>query len=151
GAGRIGAFHAQTLAALEPVHALTIADADPGTAQRVAAAVGAQAAGSPEALLEAGIDALVIAAPTPAHASLLRLAASAGVPAFCEKPVALELTELDAVIAEVDRAGIVVQVGFQRRFDAGYQAAREAVAAGALGTLLVVRAATHDPAPPPEG
>ena len=150
GAGRMGAFHARTLKALESVDALTIADRDPATARRVADDVGANAADSPEALVAAGVDALVIAAPTPVHASLLRLAAAAGVPAFCEKPVALELADLDAVIADVERAGILVQVGFQRRFDAGYRRAREAVAAGSLGTLLVVRAATHDPAPPPE-
>src|SRR5581483_6032498 len=81
----------------------------------------------------------------------LRLAAGAGLPAFCEKPVALELDTLDAVIAEVARAGILVQVGFQRRFDDGYRAAREAVASGAAGTLLALRAATHDPRPPDEG
>jgi myo-inositol 2-dehydrogenase/D-chiro-inositol 1-dehydrogenase len=151
GAGRIGAFHARTLRTLPSVDELTIADADPATARRVAADLGARAADSPAALAAVGIDALVIAAPTPAHASLLRLAAQAGVPAFCEKPVALELAALDAVIADVERAGILVQVGFQRRFDAGYRNAREAVSAGSLGTLLVVRAATHDPAPPPEG
>jgi myo-inositol 2-dehydrogenase/D-chiro-inositol 1-dehydrogenase len=57
---------------------------------------------------------------------------------------------MDEVIDEVARAGILVQVGFQRRFDAGYRAARDAVATGALGTLLLARAATHDPAPPAE-
>jgi myo-inositol 2-dehydrogenase/D-chiro-inositol 1-dehydrogenase len=92
----------------------------------------------------------VIAAPTPAHASLLRLAADAGLPAFCEKPVALDLPALDDVIEHVERAGILVQIGFQRRFDAGYRAARDAVEGGALGNVLVLRAATHDPAPPPE-
>ena len=60
------------------------------------------------------------------------------------------LATLDSLTADVDRAGIFVQIGFQRRFDAGYRAARDAVARGALGTLLVVRAATHDPAPPAE-
>jgi myo-inositol 2-dehydrogenase/D-chiro-inositol 1-dehydrogenase len=84
------------------------------------------------------------------HGSLVSLAAQARLPAFCEKPVALELPVLDAVIAETAAAGTFVQVGFQRRFDAGYRAAREAVASGALGDVLVVRAATHDPAPPPE-
>jgi myo-inositol 2-dehydrogenase/D-chiro-inositol 1-dehydrogenase len=81
---------------------------------------------------------------------LLRLAAAAGLPAFCEKPVALDLATMVDVIGEVERAGILVQIGFQRRFDAGYRAAHDAVAAGALGNLLVVRAATHDPAPPAE-
>ena len=62
--------------------------------------------------------------------------------------MALELATLDAVLEEVTRAGILVQVGFQRRFDPGYRAAHEAVASGAVGTILTVRAATHDPAPP---
>ena len=150
GAGRIGAFHARTLSGLATVDRLTITDVDAAVAERAAAGVGARFAPSPESLVEAGVEALVIAAPTPVHVTLVRLAASAGLPAFCEKPVALELAELDDVIADVDRAGTLVQVGFQRRFDDGYRAARDAVASGELGTLLVLRAATHDPAPPPE-
>ena len=149
GVGRIGVFHARTLQELGGV-ALTIADAEPGRARHVAAELGVAAATTPEALLEAGADALVIAAPTSAHAPLLGLAARAGLPAFCEKPVALEPSSLDAVLDEVAQSGILVQVGFQRRFDAGYRAARDAVAAGALGNLLVIRAATHDPSPPAE-
>ena len=148
GVGRIGVFHVQTLQALQGVSRLTIADADPARALQVARDLGVDAAETPEALVQAGVDALVIATATPGHAPLLHLAASAGLPAFCEKPVALELAALDDVLAEVDRAGILVQIGFQRRFDAGYRAAHDAVAAGALGNLLVVRAATHDPSPP---
>jgi myo-inositol 2-dehydrogenase / D-chiro-inositol 1-dehydrogenase len=150
GVGRIGAFHAQTLRTLTDVATVTLTDTDADRARAVAAEEGLAAAETAAALIELGVDALVIATSTPAHAPLLRLAASAGVPAFCEKPVALDLPTLVDVVAEVERAGILVQVGFQRRFDAGYAAARDAVAAGALGTLLVVRAATHDPAPPPE-
>jgi myo-inositol 2-dehydrogenase/D-chiro-inositol 1-dehydrogenase len=71
------------------------------------------------------------------------------VAAFCEKPVALDLPTLDRVREAVDRSGIVVQVGFQRRFDAGYAAAHDAVATGAVGRILVMRAATHDPVSPP--
>jgi myo-inositol 2-dehydrogenase / D-chiro-inositol 1-dehydrogenase len=118
-------------------------------ARGVASELGVRAAGSPEALVDAGIDALVIAAGTPAHATLLSLAARAGLPAFCEKPVALDLPTMDAVREEVARAGIVVQVGFQRRFDAGFAAARDAVASGAVGRILAMRAATHDPVSPP--
>jgi myo-inositol 2-dehydrogenase/D-chiro-inositol 1-dehydrogenase len=149
GVGRIGVFHARTLQELDGVE-LTIADADPGRAAQVAAELGVAAAATPEALFDAGLDAVVIATPTPAHAPLLRLAARAGLPTFCEKPVALELAELDAVLDDVAQSGILVQVGFQRRFDAGYRAARDAMVAGALGNLLVIRAATHDPAPPAE-
>jgi myo-inositol 2-dehydrogenase/D-chiro-inositol 1-dehydrogenase len=150
GVGRIGRVHARTLRALPGVGSLTVADADAARAERIAAELGAQAAATPEALVEAGVDALVIASATPGHVPLLRLAAHAGLPAFCEKPVALDLATMDAVVDEVERARIPVQVGFQRRFDAGYRAARDAVAADSVGKLLVVRAATHDPAPPPE-
>jgi myo-inositol 2-dehydrogenase/D-chiro-inositol 1-dehydrogenase len=150
GVGRIGSLHASTLRTLEGVSRLTLTDADAARARRAASELGAGTADGPEALVAAGVDALVIAAPTPAHASLLRLAADAGLPAFCEKPVALDLPALDDVIEHVERAGILVQIGFQRRFDAGYRAARDAVVGGALGNVLVLRAATHDPAPPPE-
>jgi myo-inositol 2-dehydrogenase / D-chiro-inositol 1-dehydrogenase len=150
GVGRIGAFHAETLSALEGVSSLTLADADAERASLLAKELGVRAAESPEAMVEADIDALVIATATPGHAPLLRLAASGSVPAFCEKPVALELAAMDEVIEEVGRARILVQVGFQRRFDAGYRAARKAVVTGELGNLLLVRAATHDPAPPTE-
>jgi myo-inositol 2-dehydrogenase/D-chiro-inositol 1-dehydrogenase len=148
GVGRIGAFHARTLAASPAVGPLTIVDDDAERAARLADELGAETQPTPEALAEAGVDALVIATPTPAHVPLLSLAAAAGVAAFCEKPVALELEVLDGVAEEVDRAGILVQVGFQRRLDAGYLAARDAVASGALGRLLLLRAATHDPVPP---
>jgi myo-inositol 2-dehydrogenase/D-chiro-inositol 1-dehydrogenase len=150
GVGRIGLFHVRTLLALDGVGSVTVTDADPARAEEVAAELGVALAESPEALVEAGVDALAIATPTPGHAPMLRLAARAGLPAFCEKPVALDLATLDGAIDEVERAGILVQVGFQRRFDAGYRAAHEAVAGGALGNILVVRAATHDPSPPPE-
>jgi myo-inositol 2-dehydrogenase / D-chiro-inositol 1-dehydrogenase len=150
GAGRIGAFHAGTLQGLGTVASLTIADAAPGRAEQLAGEVGAEAAPTSEALLDSGVDAVVIACATPGHAPSLRLAAQAGVPAFCEKPVALDLATIDAVIDDVERAGILVQVGFQRRFDEGYRAAREAVATGAVGRVLVMRAATHDPSPPAE-
>ncbi|MGH3104033.1 MAG: Gfo/Idh/MocA family protein [Gaiellaceae bacterium] len=151
GVGRIGAFHVRTLRALADVAAVTLADADPAHASRVASEAGARVVDEPEALVEAGVDALVIATATPGHARMLVLAAHAGLPAFCEKPVSLDLVTLDDLIEEVERAGTLVQVGFQRRFDAGYRAAHAAVAAGELGNLLVLRAATHDPAPPPQG
>ena len=150
GIGRIGAFHVETLQGLDAIDSLTVADADADRARRVAAELGVGWAATPEEVLDA-VDAVVIATATPGHAPLLKLAAAAGLPAFCEKPVALDLATLDDVAAEVERSGILVQIGFQRRFDAGYRAARDAVAGGALGTLLALRAATHDPSPPAEG
>jgi myo-inositol 2-dehydrogenase / D-chiro-inositol 1-dehydrogenase len=148
GVGRIGLIHARTLSSLSAVERVTIADLDPERAARIASELGADAVEAPEELVDAGVDALVIATATPGHVPLLELAAAAGLAAFCEKPVALDLDTLDRLVDEVDRAGILVQIGFQRRFDVGYRAARDAVADGRLGTLLVLRAATHDPAPP---
>jgi myo-inositol 2-dehydrogenase/D-chiro-inositol 1-dehydrogenase len=150
GVGRIGAFHARTLASLGGVGAITLCDADEDRARALAGQLGADAVATPDELVEREIDALVIAASTAAHAPLLRLAASAGIPAFCEKPIGLDLETVVALRDEVERAGILVQVGFQRRFDAGYRAVADAVRSGALGTLLCVRMATHDPAPPAE-
>ena len=116
----------------------------------MAESLGARQVESAQALVASGIDAIVIAAATPAHAELLRLAAEASVPAFCEKPIALDLDATDDVIRHVAAADIFVQVGFQRRFDAGYRVAREQRASGALGDIHAVRLVTHDPAPPPE-
>ena len=150
GVGRIGSFHVRTLLSLEGVGAVTVVDTDHARAHSVAGQFGASMTETPEALIERAVDAIVIATTTAQHASLLRLAARAGVPAFCEKPVALDPATMDDVMGEVARAGILVQVGYQRRFDAGYRAARAAVLHGPVGTLLAVRAATHDPFPPAE-
>src|SRR4029077_17130839 len=91
GIGRIGSLHASTLGVLEAVSRVTVTDADAQRARETAAAIGARVVSSPERLVAAGVDALVLATPTPSHAPLLRLAADAGLPAFCEKPVALDV------------------------------------------------------------
>jgi myo-inositol 2-dehydrogenase/D-chiro-inositol 1-dehydrogenase len=150
GAGRIGAFHVRTLLALSGTASVTVCEADAAQAARLAAELGVAIAATPGDLIASGVDAIVIATPTSTHAPLIRLAAQAGLPVFCEKPVALELAVLDELIVDVERAGTLVQVGFQRRFDAGYVAARTGIADGSLGRLLVARLATHDPAPPSE-
>ena len=149
GVGRIGALHARTLASTGGVSEVVVADGNPERAAAVAAALGAGTATVDE-LFDGRVDAVAIATATAGHAALLIRAARAGLPAFCEKPVALGLEALDEAAHEVDRAGTLVQIGFQRRFDPGFRAAHDAVAAGEVGKLLVLRAATHDPAPPAE-
>jgi len=94
---------------------------------------------------------VVITAATSAHADLIGRAARAGLPVFCEKPIALDLAGTLQAITEVETAGTVLQMGFQRRFDAGYTGAREAVRSGRLGRLHTVRAMTSDAEPPPAG
>jgi myo-inositol 2-dehydrogenase/D-chiro-inositol 1-dehydrogenase len=148
GVGRIGAFHAETLVGLPGVAEVVITDTDRPRARSVAEKVGARYVADVATLLGTGVDGLVIAAPTPAHADLIRAGAAAGVPLFCEKPVASDAASTRAVLADVAAAGVALQVGFQRRFDAGYRALRDAVLAGRLGWLHTLRACSADPAPP---
>ncbi|WP_199551532.1 Gfo/Idh/MocA family oxidoreductase [Streptomyces sp. N35] len=149
GAGRIGSFHAAALSRHRDVGSLLIADTDPARAAELAQRLGQTAAPGVREVFTWGVDALVITAATSAHATLIEQAARAGLPVFCEKPIALDLPGTLAALAEVEAAGTVLQIGFQRRFDAGYAAAREAVASGRLGRLHTVRVITSDPAPPP--
>ncbi|MEU3224064.1 Gfo/Idh/MocA family oxidoreductase [Streptomyces sp. NPDC006976] len=151
GTGRIGAFHAETLTALPAVDRLVLHDAVERQARELAGKLGAEHAGDLDAMLASGLDGVVIAAPTAAHADLVRAAAFAGVPVFCEKPIAATLAGTRVLLADLAVSGVPLQVGFQRRFDTGYAALRDAVAAGELGRLHVVRACTADPAPPSAG
>ncbi len=151
GAGRIGARHAETLRSLPEVESVMIADVDAGRARALADKHGALAVGTVDELFAAGLDGIVVAAATDAHAELVTRAAESALPAFCEKPVAPDIVGTLQVIDAVKRTGCPVQVGFQRRFDAGHVAVRDAVAAGRLGWLHTVRSCTLDPAPPPPG
>jgi myo-inositol 2-dehydrogenase/D-chiro-inositol 1-dehydrogenase len=148
GAGRIGAFHASTLATLEDVEQVVVADALPATAERLAAENGYEFSAGLDDLLSR-VDGLVITTSTTAHAPTLRAALAAKVPTFCEKPVAASLAETLELVDLADEADVPVHVGFQRRFDAGYRRAREAVLSGELGFIHTVRANTHDQSPPP--
>jgi myo-inositol 2-dehydrogenase/D-chiro-inositol 1-dehydrogenase len=148
GAGRIGAFHAETLAAHPDVGELLVADADPVRAQGVAADTGARAL-SVDAALDARPDAVLIASATAAHAHLITRAAEKGIPTFCEKPVALDVPGTTAALDAVAAAGGILQIGFQRRFDRAYLAARQALRDGRLGRLHTVRTVSSDATPPP--
>jgi myo-inositol 2-dehydrogenase / D-chiro-inositol 1-dehydrogenase len=149
GAGRIGALHAGVLARDPDVDTILVGDAAPERAESVAREVGGEA-GKIEQVLDSRPDAVVIAASTPAHADLIRAAMEAGIPAFCEKPIALGYEETVQIVEEVESSGAALQIGFQRRFDAGYAEAKRLIESGALGTLYSIRLATHDPEPPPE-
>ncbi|MFD9543294.1 Gfo/Idh/MocA family oxidoreductase [Streptomyces sp. NPDC060022] len=149
GTGRIGSFHAGVLARHPGVDTLVVTDPDAARAAQVAGRTGATAVASAADVLGAGVDAVVITSATSAHAELIGRVARVGLPAFCEKPIALDLPGTLSALREVDRAGSVLQLGFMRRFDPGYAAARAAVRGGVLGRLHTVRATTSDAAPPP--
>ena len=150
GAGRIGAFHARTLADNSHVTAVVVTDPLPERAEAVAADIDASVAPDAEAMIDE-IDAMVVAAATDVHAPMMHLAADAGIPVFCEKPIAVDLKTTDVAVAHIRESGIPAQIGFQRRFDAGYRAAKAMVDDGTLGHLYSVRTTTHDYEPPPPG
>ncbi|MGW1072706.1 Gfo/Idh/MocA family protein [Streptomyces sp. NPDC002537] len=147
GAGRIGTFHANVLVNADAVGELIVSDTDPHRAAALAERTGARAA-PVDALLDT-VDAVVITTPTTTHADLIVKAATARLPTFCEKPVALTPAGTRDALRAVEDAGTLLQLGFQRRFDPGYRAAREALRAGRLGRVHTIRAVTSDPAPPP--
>ncbi|UJW35842.1 Gfo/Idh/MocA family oxidoreductase [Saccharothrix sp. AJ9571] len=149
GTGRIGSAHADILKQLPGVSSVVVADVDTERARATAAKLEVDAAGSIDELFTSGVDGVVIAAATHAHPELIIRAVHAGLPVFCEKPVAGDVAGTQAVVDQVAEAEVPVQIGFQRRFDAGYLAARRAVTAGELGWLHTLRATTLDPAPPP--
>lgn len=151
GTGRIGTIHAHTLSRHRDVGSLILTDADPARAQALAHRLGETAAPGVDEIYTWGVDALVITTATSAHAELIGRAARSGLPVFCEKPIALDLVGTLQAVAEVEAAGTVLQMGFQRRFDPGYTGAREAVRSGRLGRLHTVRAMSSDPQPPPAG
>jgi myo-inositol 2-dehydrogenase/D-chiro-inositol 1-dehydrogenase len=151
GLGRIGAFHAETLSRLDVVDSLVVTDAVPAVTASVAERFGAEAAESPQALIAAGVDGIVIAAATNAHLALIKAAVDAGVPVFCEKPLSGVVDDAVAIADHVNGSGVPVQIGYPRRFDPAYLAARTAVVDGDLGWVHTVRSTTLDPAPPARG
>jgi predicted dehydrogenase len=98
-----------------------------------------------ELLENKDIAAVFIAAPTSTHRDIVIAAAEAGKAIFCEKPIALTLEDTDEMIASIDRAGVMFQAGFMRRFDSGYAAAKEQVAAGAIGVPVTFKSIGRDP------
>nr|WSX49071.1 Gfo/Idh/MocA family oxidoreductase [Streptomyces sp. NBC_00974] len=148
GTGRIGSFHAAALARRPDAGSLLLADAEPGRAALLADRLGATAAPAVDKVFSWGVDALVVTCATEGHAELVVRAVRRGLPVFCEKPLAPDLERSLAVLREVTAIGGTLQVGFMRRFDAGYGTARELVRSGALGRLHTVRTVTADPAPP---
>ena len=149
GLGRIGAFHTETLSGIDEVDGLVVTDQRPELVAAVAAKHDAKGVDSVAELLSSGVDGVVIAAGTQAHPALTLAAVEHGLPTFCEKPIASTAAESARVADIVARSGVPVQVGYQRRFDAAFAAAKAAVDDGSLGWLHTVRSTTMDPAPPP--
>ncbi|WP_419945001.1 inositol 2-dehydrogenase [Candidatus Poriferisodalis sp.] len=150
GCGRIGRLHARHLAGIDGLRLAAVCDAVPAASASLAAELGVPVAGSPAALMaRSDVDAVAICSPTETHVDLVVAAAEAGLPAFCEKPVSLDLAEAERAISAVAAAGTAVQLGFNRRFDPSHRAVAIAARNGELGELHIVRITSRDPVPPP--
>jgi myo-inositol 2-dehydrogenase/D-chiro-inositol 1-dehydrogenase/scyllo-inositol 2-dehydrogenase (NAD+) len=152
GAGRVGGVHAATLAQSLPEASLAaVVDENLAAAAKLAERFGVAArfASLAQALEAGGFEAVVLTTPTFTHRALAVAAAAAGKHVFCEKPMALTLAECDEMIAAAERAGVILQVGFMRRFDPDFEAAWARIEAGEIGRPMMVKSLTHGPGLPP--
>ena len=147
GLGRMGRFHAANLAGRIPgVSLVRVADAAENLARENAARLGGLAWSTRyEDLLEdPDVEAVVVASPTHLHAGMVEAAALAGKHVFCEKPISHDLGRTYEVIEAVRAAGVGLQVGFQRRYDPDYRAAKEKISAGHIGEVYLFRTTLRD-------
>jgi myo-inositol 2-dehydrogenase/D-chiro-inositol 1-dehydrogenase len=151
GCGRIGRMHADMLhSRVAGARVAAVYDVVPAAARSVADATGALVAGSLEEAVGAdGGDAVAICTTTDTHVEAIVAAAPADVAIFCEKPVSLDLAEVDRGLAAVDASGVPLQIGFNRRFDPSHKAVADAVAHGAIGDVHLCNITSRDPGPPP--
>lgn len=152
GAGRIGRVHAENLAYRIPdAQVVAVADVIEDAAKKLAAELHI-AAVYPDyhsILDDPTIGAVVICSSTDTHAQMIEESAAAKKHIFCEKPIALDLGKIDRALAAVEKAGIKLQVGFNRRFDPSFRRVRELIATGGIGAPHILRITSRDPAPPP--
>ncbi len=148
GLGRLGRVYARDLAGRIPeTRLVAVADPAGGLAKEVAAEFEVlRAYEDPLALIDdPGVDALVIVTPTHVHREQVIAAAGRTKPTFCEKPPALSLPEVIEMKQAIDQSGMYFQMGFMRRFDAGYAAAKKQIDTGRIGTPLVFKSTSRDP------
>jgi myo-inositol 2-dehydrogenase/D-chiro-inositol 1-dehydrogenase len=148
GAGRIGRMHAENLAQRSDARLLYVVDTKPEAARALAEPLGARQAGAEQVFSDPQVHAVLIASSTGSHADLSIAAARAGKAIFCEKPVDLTLSKVDACIREVKKAKVPMFVGFNRRFDPSFRSLKERLDAGAIGKLEQVIITNRDPGLP---
>jgi myo-inositol 2-dehydrogenase / D-chiro-inositol 1-dehydrogenase len=151
GIGRIGSFHTRNLVRLVPeINVSAVCDLKPELAEGIARElrIPKMTPDYRDILADPEIEAVVIASNTDTHWFMIRDAALAGKKIFSEKPLALDLPSIDEALAVVDKTGVLLQVGFNRRFDASFRKVRETVASGTIGRPCILHITNRDPEPP---
>lgn len=152
GAGRIGSLHAKSIAYNVPTAKVVgITDVFAESAQKVAKELNIPKIYNDykEMLSDSEIDAVLICSSTDTHADITIEAAQAGKHIFCEKPVDLTPEKVRAVIDAQKKAGVKLQVGFNRRFDHNFAKVKAMVKNGDIGEVHIIKITSRDPAPPP--
>lgn len=152
GAGRIGRLHAEHLRQRLPgADLVMVTDAQEAVATACAADFGIPERGTDyRRLLEReDIQAVIVCSPTDTHTRIIEEAAAARKHVFCEKPIDPDLARIDRALEAVRRAGVLLQVGFNRRFDPNFRRVREAIVRGEIGVPHQVHIISRDPGPPP--
>jgi myo-inositol 2-dehydrogenase/D-chiro-inositol 1-dehydrogenase len=149
GAGRIGQTHAKAIAGTAGARLVAISDPFAAAAQKVADAYGCDIRSIEEIVSSSDVDAVAICTPTDTHADLIEQFAIAGKKVFCEKPVDLSAERVKKALATVEAEGATLMVGFNRRFDPDFMAAKAAIDNGQIGDVEMVTITSRDPGAPP--
>jgi len=150
GAGFIGTIHGNNIAAHPRATLQYVYDVNSTAAEGLAARHGAKVANSPAEVWGADdVDAVLIASSTNTHADLLSGAIKAKKPAYCEKPIDLDINRVKAVVQEAHQANIPILIGFSRRFDPNHLGVREAIQRGEIGKIEMMHLTSRGPQPPP--
>jgi scyllo-inositol 2-dehydrogenase (NAD+) len=148
GLGRMGRIYSEHVARrLEGARLAAVSSRTPKVAAKVARQTDGVKIYSDyrDLLADASIQGVIIATLTHTHHDIVIAAAEAGQAIFCEKPLALTLVETEAMLAAVEKAGVLFQIGFMRRFDKGFAAAKQQIEAGVIGTPIVAHSISRDP------
>lgn len=151
GTGRMGSVHTRNLARQIPeANLVAVCDIRLAVAQGVADELDIRTVEKDYHVLleDPEIEAVLIATTTETHAAIVKDSAAAGKHIFCEKPLALDLADIDSALEVVETAGVKLQVGFNRRFDKSFQHVREIVASGDIGRPCILHITNRDPVPP---
>jgi myo-inositol 2-dehydrogenase/D-chiro-inositol 1-dehydrogenase len=151
GTGRIGSMHTRNLVhSIHEANVVAVCDIRLEVAHAVADELGIERVVRDyhELLEDQSIEAVLIATNTDTHAFIVKDCAGAGKQIFCEKPLALNLADTDAVIRIVENTGVKLQIGFNRRFDKSFRKVKEIVASGDIGRSCIIHIVNRDPEPP---
>ncbi len=147
GLGRLGRVYAFDLASIPRARLAAIADPDTERLGEIgnSLGIGRRYEDSLELIEDPSVEAVVIVSPTVTHCELVEAAAAAGKAIFCEKPLSISLKVAESVRSTLEQTGVFFQMGFMRRFDPGYAAAKARLEDGTLGKARFFKSSSRDP------